>query len=159
MRLTLIRHAPAQALRPGALDRSRPLTARGERAWRRQVRGLCRSGWTSAEIWTSPWLRARQTARWVERATAAKSRTVLALARAPQTDLLELLDEREEVTLVGHEPWLCALEAWLVSGRTQAHGLPFEKGEVRVLEGRSRPGGMRRIQRFEPRLLALLGRG
>jgi phosphohistidine phosphatase len=61
------------------------------------------------------------------------------------------------VALVGHEPWISDLCAWLIIGRQEGHSLPFKKGGVAYLEGTPKPGGMRLLGFWSPRLLRRLG--
>ena len=65
-----------------------------------------------------------------------------ALARAPSQDLLDAL-VGERVALVGHEPWMGELVAWLTTG-APPHGsvFAFKRGGVAWLEGQPQPGRM-----------------
>jgi phosphohistidine phosphatase len=58
------------------------------------------------------------------------------------------------VALVGHEPMLSSLAAWLVTG-DRRRGAMFEikKGAALVLDGEPRPGGMRLVASLPPKTL------
>jgi phosphohistidine phosphatase len=60
--LVLLRHGPAGKRLEGAGDDARPLTAEGRRKTREAVRGLAHLMPKPDAIWTSPLVRARQTA-------------------------------------------------------------------------------------------------
>ncbi len=66
------------------------------------------------------------------------------LIQSPRAELLALIAERgEDTAVVGHEPWLGELVAWLAFGDTR-HGeaLMLKKAGVVWLEGSAVPGGM-----------------
>jgi len=80
------------------------------------------------------------------------------LTRAPTEELLrELAGLR--TALVGHEPLLSELAAWLATGaRESAGAFALEKGGLVVLEGEPKPGSMRLAAFLPPRLLRELAR-
>lgn len=103
----------------------------------------------------SPLLRAVQTADLLSRALAkgGETRVTLALASSPARDLLDEIPAEGLTALVGHEPWMSELCAWLLTGRKRdASMFPFRKGGVAWLEGEPRPGGMTLIAYVPPRL-------
>jgi phosphohistidine phosphatase len=130
MRLLVIRHAIAvdreEFAATGEPDERRPLTRKGRRRMRRAARGLCRLVPHLDVIATSPLTRALETARIVTRAYGTKHppATVDALAPdAPFEDIRDWLRARPAnatVAIVGHEPHLSTLVAWLLTGRERA---------------------------------------
>ena len=118
MRLYLLRHADAL---PGADDAQRPLSPRGEQECRCLAKFLERAGIEFEAAYTSPLLRARQTAERVlatcrarEDLQAVVSDKLLNETSANAfTDWLGRLSAAKHVLLVGHMPSLaerlCAL--------------------------------------------------
>lgn len=155
--LWLVRHAPAEDAQED--DEGRALSARGRRRFSRAALGLDALGLEFDQLWTSPLLRARQTAEFLAEKAHGELRVVDALAAAPDGELLELLTgcAGSSVALVGHEPWLSQLTAWLVFGSREANaGLAFKKGGLAWLSGTPRPGGMRLRAFLPPRVLRAL---
>jgi phosphohistidine phosphatase len=151
MQLLVVRHAVAEDAALGQSDGARELTVEGERKFRRVVRGLRELGWRLDGVLTSPWARAARTAELLAPINdgAAPIATEL-LCEAPRTDLIALIasvptvaKKRRATAVVGHEPWLSELIAWLAFGDAR-HGEGFElkKGAVAWLEGSAVPGGM-----------------
>jgi phosphohistidine phosphatase len=155
MQLFVIRHAVAEDIGPGTDDAARELTEAGRTKLRRVVRALRALDIRFERILTSPWKRAAQTARQLEAIAAGSPVATDLLTQPPRAELLELLAERSEATaVVGHEPWLGELAAWLVFGDTR-HGdaLIIKKCGVLWLEGTAVPGGMQLRAAIPPRLL------
>lgn len=113
MDLILWRHAEAE---PGEPDLARRLTAKGHKQARRMAAWLERHLPDSARILVSPAERARETAA----ALGRRFKTVDAVA--PGTTVADVLaaanwpDSREPVLIVGHQPTLGAVAAFLLSG-------------------------------------------
>jgi phosphohistidine phosphatase len=142
MALFIIRHAPAEPTSESSDDAARPLTEEGRQRWRRAVKGLGKLGVQFDALYHSPWLRAVQTADALCDLVQGNTQVTEHLAQAPTPALLELL-QGERIALVGHEPWLGQLVAWLAIGNPE-HGTAFElkKGSVVWLEGAIEPGKM-----------------
>lgn len=140
MELFLIRHAIAE---DGADDDARPLSSRGRRRFNDVVRGLSRLEIRFDRILHSPKVRAVQTADLLIPLLEGKAESTPLLAVPPSRELLARLTGNR-VAVVGHEPWLSTLLAWLVTGH-EALGTAFElkKGAVARLEGTPAPGEMR----------------
>jgi phosphohistidine phosphatase len=70
-----------------------------------------------------------------------------------------LIAERNETTaVVGHEPWLGELAAWLAFGDSRyGEALLIKKAGVLWLEGTATPGGMQLRASLPPNLLRALG--
>jgi phosphohistidine phosphatase len=132
--LYLVRHAIAAERGPEwPDDTARPLTPEGIRRFRRTVTGLARAGVVLDEIFTSPFVRAVQTARLLstglEGRVAVSALPALASGHTPE-DVLEQargLATAERIALVGHEPDLGVLAAHLLGA---ARAPAFKKGAV-----------------------------
>lgn len=158
MQLYLIRHAIAEDTAPeGRKDDARPLSEEGVRRFRQVVKGLDRLEVRFSKLYHSPKLRAVQTADLLMKLVDGESEVTSALAESPEETLLELLEgfgEEDRVGLVGHEPWLSELCAWLVLGeREQASAFVFKKGGVAWLEGEPQPGKMQLVALLPPSVL------
>lgn len=127
--LVLLRHGIAEDPTPDKKDEDRSLTAEGHARMKQIARGLERALPKVQAIYSSPLLRAVQTALWVSKAyrSRANVRTTDALAPAATPKqflaLVKSIDVRRAV-IVGHEPVLThGLEA-LVG----IEGLELKKG-------------------------------
>jgi phosphohistidine phosphatase len=137
MRLVLVRHAEAEPERPGLGDPGRALTALGRQQAQDTARWLGRlipDG--DRKIWTSPLLRAAETAEilavaWpgakIEQAEALSTGRTVQL----QLALVQGLPFNAGNTLVGHEPLMAELATQLLGLPTLP--MPFEKGAALVL--------------------------
>jgi phosphohistidine phosphatase len=158
MHLLVIRHAAAQDPAPGLDDEARELTPAGRAKLNLAIQGLRRLGFRFDRLLTSPWKRAAQTARLLAVLARGAPVPTPLLAQPPSPPLLALLAELAEVTaVVGHEPWLGELVAWLAFGDPK-HGdaLMIKKGGVVWLEGTAVPGGMQIRALLPPKLLRAL---
>lgn len=144
MQLLLIRHADA-GTRDTALwadDRQRPLTEKGRRGHRRVAKRLKRRGLAPQVVFSSPWLRAWQTAQITSDVTGGGDPVVIpALAEAPDCEALAAAvgspPPDAVVALVGHEPWLGELASLLLAGAAGRVAVDFPKSGVLGLECRS----------------------
>lgn len=146
MKLLLIRHALAadreEFARTGADDDERPLTGKGRRRMQSIVRGL--RGFLDlpepAALWTSPLVRAVETAAIVHRELGgpepeesdalrpdARPEALLAALRA-----LAAADDAT-VAAVGHEPHLSTTASWFLTGRERPL-LDVKKGSAVLLD-------------------------
>jgi phosphohistidine phosphatase len=125
MNLYLLRHGLAvESGTPGyAKDADRPLTAEGERKLGKIAEALEALGLSFDVIFSSPYVRARQTAEIMAEAFKAHKRLELSDTLTPAGSLKRLIDlvnhldpAPEDVLLVGHEPYLSELISLLVSG-------------------------------------------
>ena len=132
--LYLVRHAIA-AERGGEWpdDAKRPLTERGMNRFRESVKGLRRIDVTIDEIFTSPLVRAKQTAELLAEGLDGKPPVKILEQLAPghtsasvMTSLAKLA-KRRRIALVGHEPDLGELAAYLIGA---GRALPFKKGGI-----------------------------
>jgi phosphohistidine phosphatase len=132
--LYLVRHAIAEP--QGSAwpdDTKRPLTHRGMARMREAVRGLDAMGVDVSLVLTSPLIRARQTAEILAQgltSTPTVELTNALIPGQPPARMVEALaghSRSRSLALVGHEPGLGELAAWLLGAR---ESLPFKKGGV-----------------------------
>jgi len=132
--LYLVRHAiAAERGEDWPDDDKRPLTARGVARFKESVSGLSRLDVAVDEIFTSPLIRAKQTAELLAAGLPGKPSIkvldALSPGHAPGSVLAQLAKaaRRRRIALVGHEPGLGELAAHLIGA---GRALPFKKGGV-----------------------------
>jgi phosphohistidine phosphatase len=133
--LYIVRHAIAAERGPEwPDDNKRPLTERGIERFKEVVTGLVFLEVQLDIVFTSPLMRARQTAELLAEGLPEVVPVETADALAPGHTTLEVMEQiaREaggatRVAVVGHEPDLGALAGWLIGAR---RSLPFKKGGV-----------------------------
>ena len=166
MMVILFRHGPAGRRDASRWpdDRKRPLTEQGIERTCAAAYGLMRLLGKTPHVFTSPLVRAEQTAKLlVDAAKAESAETLEALApgHTPRAVVRRLagLATNELVVLVGHEPDLGALAGLLVGG-TNGPALPLKKAGAAVVSfvGPVRIGEGRLNALLPPRLLRRLGR-
>jgi phosphohistidine phosphatase len=151
--LFLIRHAAAVPRSAKQADEARPLTEKGRKRFGESVEGLAALGVSFDRLFFSPWRRAVETADLLAPLLDGKRRELRELAGRPTSGLLSRL-EGDRVALVGHEPWLGQLGAWLVFGTaTLGTSIELKKGAVMWLSGKPRPGEMTLRAVIPPRVL------
>jgi phosphohistidine phosphatase len=137
MRIYLVRHAEAIERSSATPDARRYLTPKGRLAFRKIARRVRDAGVAPGVIFTSPLLRAVQTAEILADRLKFKGPVVVARELSPGFDdaaLRTLLAEAgnpPEAAFVGHEPDLGCLAAMLLSLRS---GFPLRKGAVVAVE-------------------------
>ena len=161
MDVFVIRHAIAVEREPGQDDAARELTSDGVRKFKRAVQGLRELDWRFDRILTSPWQRALSTAELLAPLTEGPTISTELLCDRPRPELFALIAEtsgaqeaKHATAIVGHEPWLSELVAWLAFGDPR-HGeaLELKKGGVVWLEGTAVPGGMKIRAVLPPKVL------
>lgn len=133
----LVRHAIAEERGPDwPDDRERPLTQKGITRFREISARLADRGVRVGAIFSSPCIRARQTAEllvpgWAE--VPIQFVEELAPGYTPANVAKALIDRaaHDAVALVGHEPDLGTLAAWMIGAKSP---LPFKKGGVARIE-------------------------
>lgn len=141
MLIYIVRHAIAvpRELHVGLDDAARELTEKGVERMHQIVRGLDGINVVLDEIWTSPLIRARQTADILAGARHFRGSVRPVAALAPGGDPTQIVRElatvspQAAIALVGHEPDLGELAALLLTGRSQSF-LEFKKGGVACIE-------------------------
>jgi len=163
-RVYLVRHAIAEARGPAwPRDADRPLTTEGMRRMRGVVRGLAALGVAMDVVLTSPLVRARQTADILVRDLPVSRAPVDLVELAPGGTPLEIARAVAQqtgsgaVALVGHEPGLGELAAWLLG---TAEPVAFRKGGVCCLDVRAWPPAppSRLVWMATPRMLRAVRR-
>lgn len=125
MELYLIRHADALPLGEGGVmeDAERPLSDTGKAQVKTLAAALQRHGVRPGVLVTSPLLRARQTAEelikhWTGPPPTVQECPELAIGGKAKKLARFLRDlDGNAVALVGHQPDLCELAAWLIGSR------------------------------------------
>ena len=132
--LYLVRHAiAADRGSEWPDDNKRPLTERGISRFKDGVKGLRRLDVALDEIFTSPLLRAKQTAELLaaglEGKPSIKVLDALGPGHTPSAVMTQLarVARRRRIALVGHEPDLGELAAHLIGA---GRALPFKKGGI-----------------------------
>jgi phosphohistidine phosphatase len=146
MDLFVIRHAEAADATPDQTDAERPLTPRGAARFERTVEHLGRLRIELDALLHSPALRALETAERLFPVLKGDSAVSANLAAPPGEALLAEIAELDckRVALVGHEPWLSQLAAWLTADDPrEATIFELKKGAVLWLVGDPHPGAMR----------------
>lgn len=139
MDLILWRHAEAEPEREGLADLDRALTPKGERQAQRMAEWLNRRLAHSTRVLASPAVRCQQTAAALGRsfktvATIAPDASIEAVLKAARWP-----DASEPVLVVGHQPTLGLVAAWLLAEMPQPWAV--KKGAVWWLRNRDREGG------------------
>jgi phosphohistidine phosphatase len=152
--LWLLRHGEAVP-HDSKPDADRELTARGERQALAAGEGLARLGVEFAACYTSPKIRARDTARLACKSLNIEPQEADSLADGfSREDALELLvghDDDARVLIVGHEPSFSRVVFDLTGGRVD-----FKKGGVAAV--RIERGGGELLALLRPRELESLAR-
>lgn len=150
MKLYLLRHAEAEDARenaPGS-DAERALTVRGRRRVRSLAHALRQRKICCDLLWTSPLTRALQTAELMARGLRMARAPLVVDCLAPDHTPCEVVAELQALRplpdalmLVGHEPMLSRLAAWLCTGDPEGLDLDLKKcGLIRMDLDRVRAG-------------------
>lgn len=157
MELLVIRHgiaAPASLLVP---DAERPLTPEGRERMAQITQGLQRLGLRCDHLYHSPWRRAVETAELLAPLLDGPATVSTALARPPRPALLEEL-RGTRIAVVGHQPWMGELVAWLTTGAPRdGQALAYKRGGVAWLDGEPQPGQMVLRALLPPKVLRAVG--
>ena len=164
MDLLVIRHAIAVDPEPGMDDAERELTSEGTRKFKRAVQGLRKLDWTLDRVLTSPWRRAVQTVELLKPLIDGPTISTELLCDKPRPELFALIAENTgpqqsgaATAVVGHEPWLSELVAWLTFGDPHhSEAIEIKKGGVVWLNGSAVPGGMMLRAVLTPKILRAL---
>ncbi|MBL8954027.1 MAG: histidine phosphatase family protein [Myxococcaceae bacterium] len=158
MNLFIIRHAIAEERTDDGDDTQRALTKEGREKFKEAVAGLKALGYRFDRLYHSPWRRAVETAEEAAKLVDGELTALDALAGPPRDALLSEL-RGVDVAVVGHEPWLGELIAWLVTGELGlgAHFV-MKKGGVAWLEGTAQPGKMTLRALLPPKVLRAASR-
>ena len=154
MRLYLMRHAEAvERDEWDGPDKTRPLTKGGRQEAARVAQALVSRRRAKVDaVWTSPLVRAVQTAELAGEALKAPVVECPELAGGAQLSELAAALKRgkapDRLMLVGHEPDF----GWLLAGLLgETEPRPMKKSGVACLTGAFKPGGMKLLWRLEPK--------
>ncbi|MBI4727019.1 phosphohistidine phosphatase SixA [candidate division TA06 bacterium] len=121
-------------------DSQRPLTAEGKRKMHQAALGIKAMGITFDLVFTSPYLRARQTAEIVCKQLDCAGGLQITENLEPGRDPRRLISEINEhnlknksVLITGHEPFLSGLVSFLISG-SHSPQIELKKGALCKLE-------------------------
>lgn len=140
MNLYIIRHAIAvESGTPGYEDDSqRPLTEAGRKKMKKIAKGLRQMDVELDAILSSPYVRARDTAKILADEFKMKNRIAYSDNLIPPGNFEKLIEEIREkhdvdnLALVGHEPMLSSLVSWLTTGNSGMN-IVLKKGGVAYL--------------------------
>jgi phosphohistidine phosphatase len=160
MRLLIVRHAPAQDRdefwqRTGQDDSQRPLTAEGKAKMRKAAAGLAALLPKLDVLASSPYRRARETCEILQEHYAGAEvleHPVLAPGTPPESVagwLAQQPAKCKNLAIIGHEPELGCLAAWLSSARSESF-LHLKKGAACLLQGEPAAGRMTLLWALTP---------
>jgi len=140
--LILLRHAEAEAGSAGKDDRERKLTEHGKNEARAAGEWLASHGITYDRILCSPAERTRETAALaLGHVEPSYEETIYDATPGDLYDLLDNQSDVERVVLVGHNPGIEQLVAFLVEGRSEDYrGMPPGGMARLVFDGPLKPG-------------------
>ncbi|MBK1851963.1 phosphohistidine phosphatase SixA [Marinobacter sp. 1-4A] len=132
MHLLIMRHGEAGW---HSLDQERTLTETGRKQVANCAAQIAASPWRPVQIWSSPYVRARQTAAIVSEILncPVEEKTFITPEDDPGTCLNALLESQHTpLMLVSHMPLVGSLSTLLVDGHRR--GIPFMTGQAVVLD-------------------------
>jgi phosphohistidine phosphatase len=159
MHLLVVRHGIAEDRRLDLDDADRELTRDGVRKVKSIVQGLRALDWKIDHVLTSPWKRALQTAELLSPIAKTGPIATERLCASPRNELLAEIAElgADICAVVGHEPWLGELVAWLAFGDPKlGEQIELKKACVVWLEGSALARGMKLRAMLPPRVLRQL---
>ena len=146
-------------------DENRPLTDRGKKRARQVAAGLAALGCKPTHLFTSPFVRAYDTARLLRTVVCPRlkmeTREELAVGANPEqlANILQSLPSDAVVLCVGHEPFLGEVVSVLLC-RKALPNFPFKKAGAACIEaeGKGRAGQYRLRWWLPPMQLRVLGK-
>ncbi len=156
LKLGFLRHSftPKRDVKDFPDDDIRPLSKKGRKCIPQVAKGFLNLGFQPDRIFTSPILRARQTAEAVAETLEIPSHRVKELPSL-RYDIdvnvalrqLASLSWRGQILMVGHEPWLGEMISLLICGRT-GPGLSLRKCGFALLRCETFATGQGRLEAF-----------
>jgi phosphohistidine phosphatase len=136
--IVLLRHGIAEEPTAGKTDAERVLTPEGHARMMKLASGLERAFPKAQIIYSSPLVRATQTAQWVSKAYRSRVKVNQTEALAPGAtpeEFIEFLRKVPErrIIAVGHEPVLTHHAVALLGLTSARHGLELKKGACYAL--------------------------
>ena len=146
-------------------DETRPLTPEGVDRTKQGAQGLCRLKVQPDHVFSSPLVRARQTAELVKEQLSLKAKIELADDLRPDAPpeailaRLSALPAASVVLCVGHEPHLSTALSVMISGKTAA-SIEMKKAAACGVgfAGSSKAGTGKLLWLLPPKILRILGR-
>lgn len=167
MEILLVRHAIAEERDPERWpdDRGRPLTRNGSNRFRSVARALAQVCAPPEEVFSSPLRRTWQTAEILEKVCGWPAPTALP-SLEPGTRAAETLaslphsSEWERIVMVGHEPSLHELLAFLLGGVRSNVAVEMKKGGAALVrcDAGIRAGGGCLLWLLPPRVILSAGK-
>ncbi len=142
MKAYLVRHGIAEENHPVA-DAERALTPKGRVKMAQEAKGLGKIDARPEVILTSPLRRAMETAAIISQGLGGiRVEQMRELGQTPYrpAEILEAIGQFgqfKEIALVGHQPGMGQLAAFMLTGSTDGCDVDFKKGAVMCLEGLS----------------------
>lgn len=151
MLIHILRHGKAESSTPGTSDAQRRLTPEGRDAVRAVLRRARYAGVSVELLLASPYVRAVQTAEIAGEVLAYQGETLLTSALVPSGSPSQIWEELRghsgagQVLIVGHEPLLSQLAAFLLSAPALRLDLPAGGlVSISVEQWRPQPAGVLR---------------
>jgi phosphohistidine phosphatase len=152
MEIYLLRHGIAADLGEGGVmsDAARPLTDKGRVKMKQGAEGMRKLGLTLDLIFTSPLLRAQQTAEVVAEALGLEDKLMAIESLAPGRGFVRGVNKKSPIflelgahqfaqaLLVGHQPDMSELASVLLTGQRDLN-IEFKKGALCAIEIASLP--------------------
>ena len=166
MELYLVRHAVAFERDPAHWpdDSRRPLTPEGKKRFRKAARGLAKLVPEVDAVFSSPYTRAVETARLLEKEADWPSASLTAVLGSDRSShdvlaFLQTLTGNPAIAVIGHEPNLSELGSLLLTGDAGHVQLEMRKGGVAALhfEEQVQPGAAMLRWLVQPRTLRQVG--
>ncbi len=159
MKLFLLRHGIAEAAHPGMRDWERRLTEDGRTQLLRIGHALQRMNIKPSVVFTSPLVRAYQTAEIIAPLLGCRPQTADELQPGCTLEHLQPLlrqHSAESIMVVGHQPDLSCMAARLI--KADERSLVLKKaGLIRVdIDGRPQAGHGRLVALLTPKMLLLM---
>lgn len=140
MKIIIVRHAIAEELLPSweGKDEERPLTDEGKKKFKKALKSLQNFDLSPDAIFTSPLVRAKQTAELIRKNLFSKeipihetdSMKPESLARLPEE--VKAFPAESQLILVGHNPHLTHLASYLLAGHEEL-SIDIRKGSIIIL--------------------------
>lgn len=161
MELFIVRHGIAEDVSADGSDEARGLTEEGRKKMKEEAVGFSRLGWKPQRVFSSPLVRAQQTADFLATEYHIKVEQMKELAPghspAEVCERLKQAKKLEAAMVVGHEPNCSELVSFLLLGSAAGLNIEFKKGSICIIESRDlSPGSGDLIVHLSPAVLRAL---
>lgn len=159
MEILLFRHGIAEDVGPDGTDDGRRLTDKGVEKTAQAAKGLAALIERPDAIFTSPKVRARQTAEILGKALGVKPAVMASLAGDDPVAFVREAQalKHKRVLLVGHEPTLSGAAEWLCTGGRAGGFMEMKKAGCACVEV-NRDGSATLLWHATPGMLAAMAR-